>query len=133
VNRGGSQKNYREGSIQLPELRLPELASWYERVAAPSVLVRSQRCSRTPPRPHGSINNNEKEEEPHGIDPAKAGSLAFRYSVTFIARLTKFQTTPPPLGLSSFLCLFFRDCGCGKAMSFDDYFRRDRPSKTLRQ
>ena len=39
----------------------------------------------------------------------------------------------PPLGLSSFLCLFFRDCGCGKAMSFDDFFRRDRPSKTLRQ
>jgi hypothetical protein len=60
-------------------------------------------------------------------------SLAFRYSVTFIARLTKFQTTPPPLGLSSFLCLFFRDCGCGKAMSFDDFFRRDGPSKTLRQ
>ena len=54
-------------------------------------------------------------------------------SATFIARLTKFQTTPPPLGLSSFLCLFSRDCGCGKAMSFDDFFRRDRPSKRLRQ
>jgi hypothetical protein len=23
--------------------------------------------------PRGSINNNEKEEEPHGIDPAEAG------------------------------------------------------------
>src|SRR6266699_4070486 len=59
-----SQKNYREGSRQLPELRLPELVSWYERVAVPSVLVRSHRCSRTPPRPHGSINDNEKEETP---------------------------------------------------------------------
>jgi len=76
VNRGGSQKNYREGSRQLPDFRLPELASWYERVAVPSVLVRSHRCSRTPPRPHGSINNNEKEEEPHGIDPAKPGLVA---------------------------------------------------------
>src|ERR1700722_5080680 len=27
----------------------------------PSVLVRSRRCSRTPPRPHGSINTNEKK------------------------------------------------------------------------
>ena len=52
-------------------------------------------------------------------------SLAFRYSVIFIARLTKFQTTPRPRVLSSFQCLFFRDCGCGKAMSFDDFFRRD--------
>jgi uncharacterized protein YndB with AHSA1/START domain len=29
--------------------------------SVPSVLVRSRRCSRTPPRPHGSINTNEKE------------------------------------------------------------------------
>src|SRR6266478_6144591 len=28
--------------------------------SVPSVLVRSCRCSRTPPRPHGSINTNEK-------------------------------------------------------------------------
>src|SRR5580658_10850739 len=56
-------------------------------------------------------------------------SLAFRYSVTFIARLTKFQTTLPLLGLFLFLGLFFRDCGCGKAISFDDLFRRDGPSR----
>src|SRR6266446_2661600 len=30
--------------------------------SVPSVLVRSRRCSRTPPRPHGSINTNEKED-----------------------------------------------------------------------
>src|SRR4030081_3462990 len=29
----------------------------------PSVLVRSRGCSRTSPRPHGSINTNEKEKE----------------------------------------------------------------------
>src|SRR4029077_8238139 len=44
----------------------------------------------------------------------------------FIARLTKSQSTPPLFGLSSFLYLSFRDCGCGKAMSFDDLFRKDR-------
>jgi hypothetical protein len=27
----------------------------------------------------------------------------------------------------------FRDFGCGKAMSFDDLFRRDRPNKTLQR
>src|SRR5438445_1947006 len=31
--------------------------------SVPSVLVRSRRCSRTPPRPHGSINTNEKEDK----------------------------------------------------------------------
>ena len=36
----------------------------------------------------------------------------------------------PVPGLSSFLCLFFRDFGCGKAMSFDGSFRKDRPNKT---
>jgi len=37
----------------------------------------------------------------------------------------------PLFGLSSFLHLSFRDCGCGKAMSFDDLFRKDRPNKIL--
>src|ERR1700730_8550575 len=31
--------------------------------SVPPVLVRSHRCSRTPPRPHGSINTNEKEDK----------------------------------------------------------------------
>src|SRR5215475_6824754 len=31
--------------------------------SVPSVLVRSRRCARTPPRPHGSINTNEKEDK----------------------------------------------------------------------
>jgi hypothetical protein len=39
-------------------------------------------------------------------------------------------TTPGLLGLSSFLYLSLRGFGCGKAMSFDDLFRRDRPNKT---
>lgn len=30
------------------------------RASEPSVLVRSRGCSRTPPRPHGSVNTNEK-------------------------------------------------------------------------
>src|SRR6266404_1010094 len=30
--------------------------------SVPSVLVRSRGCSRAPPRPHGSINTNEKED-----------------------------------------------------------------------
>jgi|ERR1700687_4588132 len=58
-------------------------------------------------------------------------SLAFRYSVIFIVRLKQFQTTPPQLGLSSFLQWSFRDCGCGKAMSFDNLFRKDPPNKML--
>src|SRR5438445_9801631 len=59
--------------------------------------------------------------------------LAFRYSVIFIVRLKKFQTTRPQLDLSSSLSWSFRDCGCGKAMSFDDLFRRDRPNKPLQR
>src|SRR5437899_5107974 len=31
--------------------------------SVPSVLVRSRRCSRTPPRPHGSENTNEEEDK----------------------------------------------------------------------
>jgi len=38
--------------------------------------------------------------------------------------LEQSQTTPPLLGLSSYLYLPFRDFGYGKAMSFDDLFRR---------
>ena len=53
-------------------------------------------------------------------------SLAFRYSVIFIVRLKRFQTTPPLFGLSSFPYLSFRDFGCGKAISFDDLFQKDR-------
>ena|SRR6266480_113137 len=60
-------------------------------------------------------------------------SLAFRYSLTFIVRLKKFQTTRPLFGVSSFLQLSFRDFGCGKAMSFDDLFRKDRPNMALRR
>src|SRR6267378_1130712 len=36
------------------------------------------------------------------------------------------NTMPPLFGTSFFLCCSFRDCGCGKAMSFDDFFRRER-------
>src|SRR5215831_15156103 len=31
--------------------------------SVPSLLVRSRRCARTLPRPHGSINTNEKEDK----------------------------------------------------------------------
>src|SRR2546422_10671484 len=31
--------------------------------SVPSVLVRSRRCSRTPPRPHGPIDTNEQDKE----------------------------------------------------------------------
>jgi hypothetical protein len=44
-------------------------------------------------------------------------------------RLKTFRATRPLLDLSSFLCLSFLDCGCGKAMSFDDLFRKDRLNK----
>src|SRR5690242_18344743 len=30
--------------------------------SVPAVLVRSRRCSRTPPRQHGAVNTNQKEE-----------------------------------------------------------------------
>jgi len=50
-------------------------------------------------------------------------SLPFRSSAMFIARLTRFQTTPDLLGLFSFLCWPFRDFGCGKVMSFGGLFR----------
>lgn len=38
----------------------------------------------------------------------------------------------PLPGLSSFLYLSSRDFGCGKAMSFEDLFRRDRRDKVSR-
>ena len=37
------------------------------------------------------------------------------------------QTMRPQPGLSSFLPWSLRDCGCGKAISFEDLFRRNRP------
>src|ERR1700751_2152556 len=40
--------------------------------------------------------------------------------------LRTLQTTPPLFGMSFFLFCSFRGCGCGKAMSFDDFFRRER-------
>ena len=55
-------------------------------------------------------------------------SLAFRYSVTFTVRLTEFHSTPALPGLSSCPQWSFRVFGCGKAMSFDDLFRKDRPN-----
>jgi hypothetical protein len=58
-------------------------------------------------------------------------SLAFRSSAISIVRLKDFPTMPLQLGLSSFLEWSLRDCGCGKAMSFDDLFRKDRPNKML--
>src|SRR5437667_1302427 len=42
-------------------------------------------------------------------------SLPFRYSVTFMVRLRKFNSRPPLFGLSSFLYLSFRDIGCFQA------------------
>src|SRR5438034_8279032 len=37
--------------------------------SVPSVLVRSRGCSRTPPRPHGSVNTNEKEDKERTTRP----------------------------------------------------------------
>src|SRR2546430_1445554 len=34
--------------------------------SVPPVLVRSRRCSRTPPRPHGSVNSKERETQAEG-------------------------------------------------------------------
>src|SRR5947207_12552576 len=45
--------------------------------SVPSVLVRSRGCSRTPPRPHTSINTHEKgdnEEEEQRQRPTRPGS-----------------------------------------------------------
>src|SRR5512132_1420825 len=35
----------------------------------PSFLVRSRRCSRAPPRPHGGIHSNEKENKEEKMTP----------------------------------------------------------------
>src|SRR5437762_6659874 len=59
-------------------------------------------------------------------------SSAFRYSVIFIVRLKSFRTTRPSLGMSLFLSWSFRDCGCGKAMSFDDSFGYHRRAPQVR-
>jgi hypothetical protein len=48
----------------------------------------------------------------------------------FIVRLKNFRTTPPLFGMWPFLSLSLRDFGCGKAMSFDDLFRKDQPKTT---
>ena len=39
--------------------------------SVPPVLVRSPGCSRTPPRPHGSINANEKEDKRRRRGPSR--------------------------------------------------------------
>ena len=39
--------------------------------------------------------------------------------------------TPSVFGIFFFPYSSFRDCGCGKVMSFDDLFGRDRPIKLL--
>src|SRR6266436_3712858 len=44
--------------------------------SVPSVLVHSRRCSRTLPRPHGSINTNEKED--YGEDDAAQTASVIR-------------------------------------------------------
>src|SRR6266403_1056079 len=36
------------------------------------------------------------------------------------------NTMPRLFGMSFFLFCSFRGCGCGKATSFDDFFRRER-------
>jgi DNA-binding transcriptional ArsR family regulator len=54
---------------------LQEVDAWLAPV--PPVLVRSRRCSRTPPRPHGSIDTNEKEakeKKGYGQDTGKIGT-----------------------------------------------------------
>src|SRR5580692_6282513 len=58
-------------------------------------------------------------------------SVAFRYSVIFMIRLRILTTMPTVLGMSFFLYCSFRGFGCGKAMSYDDLFRRDQCMKTL--
>jgi hypothetical protein len=40
--------------------------------SVPPALVRSRGCSRTPPRPHGSVDTNEKEEEEKTTRPQTA-------------------------------------------------------------
>jgi hypothetical protein len=40
--------------------------------------------------------------------------------------LIKFQITPRSFGLSPFLSLSFPNFGCGKDISFDDFFRKER-------
>ena len=47
----------------------------------------------------------------------------------FIVRSKNFQITRPWFGLSPFLFLSLRDCGCGKALLFDGFFRKDLSDK----
>jgi hypothetical protein len=74
----------------------------------------------------------EPRHHRHDFPLDSHSSVAFRYSGTFMIRLRILTTTASVSGRSFFLYCSFRDCGCGKAMS-DDFFRRDRPSKALRQ
>ena len=43
-----------------------------------------------------------------------------------MVRLRKLYNTSPIFGLFTFLSLSLRDFGCGKAMSFDDFFQKTR-------
>src|SRR6266567_2867943 len=66
--------------------------------------------------------NFKKDPEPVPEELQKkfaefTSSLPFRYSVTFMVRLRKFNSRPPLFGLSSFLSLSFRDIGCFQAYS----------------
>src|SRR5439155_15794068 len=52
-----------DGAPSLPTEARTTLGGQCVSGSVPPVLVRSCRCSRTPPRPHGSINTNEKGDK----------------------------------------------------------------------
>jgi len=57
---------------------------------------------------------------PRWIFAGFASFSAFRYSVIFVVGSTRFQIAPFLPGLFSFRSWPCQDCGCGKAIWFDD-------------
>src|SRR5690348_17297687 len=60
-------------------------------------------------------------------------SAASRSWATSTARSTRYPITPPPRGSSSCPSWSLRDFGCGKAISFDGFFRNEPSRKEKRR
>ncbi len=60
-------------------------------------------------------------------------SSVFRSWATSIVRSTNFQATPRQLATSSFQSWSLPDCGCGKAILFDESFFRNNRTDTTEQ
>jgi hypothetical protein len=91
----------------------------------PSVLVRSRRCSRTPPRPHGSVNTNEKEDKERMTDhqqyaPGPASGAQVRKDGEKWTRILVRELLHPPAMVWQARLPTRRICANGRPLEADE-------------